>query len=538
MKRVPPTNEHIELTLREVLSYTGRPNWLEEEQGELGANKFANAKHRTGPVGRLSGLEIDMVMECHNSLASGGSWNFALKKAPTCTIQVMAPSPSWVKRTLLTPTIHYRTYHGVKVNLRGGGAILMFDLMKCVSAITSGIVLMQIPSKAMKFMLIYCLGHLSRIYHSALYAKFCLAQHVASSAIHVMVTSLVFSKLADSKEGISCKRMLSVTRSALSDFHELDNEEVRSLVLFCFAIARNVNENHFTNYSLRASLASQFEETVHLGGKHPIPFKKFLVDDQTHMETSQSVSHSCVSLGSFLTTASVQDKVGLDQIVTLFDKDRQIHLGERFFLPRFVRQFVLHSEKCEIAEEEVLEDEQGGVLEDEEKQKEKEKEKKEKKKEKGFTVEDCRNNNLVMKAQGTAAQTAQPMFEAQNATIDSGCMANPTHPMRIAANEEVSKVDGEPLPQRQVGGAMQLHRQVSQITEALEPADHASELEKMLLQRITKHEQHLSELIDASIKSLGARCDQYEDQLSEQQRLLQEFCSYCKIMTSWPRADV
>jgi len=81
MKRVPPTNEHIELTLREVLSYTGRPNWLEEEQGELGANKFANAKHRTGPVGRLSGLEIDMVMECHNSLASGGSWNFALKKS-------------------------------------------------------------------------------------------------------------------------------------------------------------------------------------------------------------------------------------------------------------------------------------------------------------------------------------------------------------------------------------------------------------------------------------------------------------------------
>jgi len=256
-RRVLPDGGGISIKMKELLEFAGRTNWLYEAQVELGPNYKEGAALPEGPVGRLTGIRVTLQIKCYNPTNVPHFLGAQDWLGPVCTVQTEPSIPNWVWMRLTHSrggcTRHVK-YHGVIVSVEAEGALRIFDLKAVLTFLVESIVLISLPSSLFRFIATGCLGHLSRIYEGVVNQKFSLSQHIASTAMHLMSSSVSYNKLADTEDGISLSQMARTIPNSLQDFHELGIGEVNAFVLFCFTVALDVRNNKFTNYSKTQSM--------------------------------------------------------------------------------------------------------------------------------------------------------------------------------------------------------------------------------------------------------------------------------------------
>jgi len=345
-KKVTPNGGGVPLSLKELLHFAGRTNWLNEAQKELGRNRKHGAAVPEGPVGRLTGIQINLRIRCHNaanvprSLGADG-WHGAV-----CTAQVEPTVPNWVwERATHERGGHTRhvLYHGVLVRVETEGALRIFDLKAMLVFLVESVVLLSLPASVFRFIATSCLGHLSRLYEGVLNQRFSLSQHVASTAMHLISSSVTFKKLSDTEDGISLSKMTRATADVLRDFSELSTAELNAFVLFSFTVALDVRNNRYTNYSKMHDMTVRAAEKMR-------QTRIFSRSGQTisgypgTADPFDSVIYKRINAASFLVAYSIQQMVAVDHIVKLFSKERKVGILERYFLPSFVRERVLDAQ--------------------------------------------------------------------------------------------------------------------------------------------------------------------------------------------------
>jgi len=328
-RHVPPSTNGVELSMKDMLEFAKRGNALDQEQPELGSNKLKGASYVLGPVGRLSGMEVHIKLNCYNSgnvpnALEVGSWT-----GHACSAQITPAPPKWVFRTsmdILQGKTTMSRYHGIRVVFDKEGIVHIFSYHALISFLTQSFVLMQIPNRFARFVLLNMLGHLSRIYGGVLTENFKIAQHVSALALQTMMRGFVFDSLTGDRGGISLGKLSQYMEKHL-DFTSLDSKGLRAFSLFSFAMALDIQGHG----KVSTALSGQCKQW------------KLHNDDGNDDDpvATLGVPKTLLGINSFMTTTAITERLHFNDAIKLFDRERRLGFAERFFLPAFVREDVI-----------------------------------------------------------------------------------------------------------------------------------------------------------------------------------------------------
>jgi len=230
---------------------------LDKPQKSLGKNRLHNAHFKEGPAGRISGVELDIVLKCSNDANIPRYIKRAVKnwRGHVCSAQVHSAPGTWVY-TETWDVMHHafmKTY-GVKVLVRTAGEASVIHIPNIIQLFVEAAVLLQIPSKICFLLAFWCLGLLSEVYREVLAQKFDIGQHFAHVMVRMMSNRLVYSKLMDQNEGISVARVSKVIRATAEEF-QVESRSMSKFIRCCVEVIMDMQGNKYTNYSKRRSVA-------------------------------------------------------------------------------------------------------------------------------------------------------------------------------------------------------------------------------------------------------------------------------------------
>jgi len=100
----------------------------------------------------------------------------------------MKPAPpNWIARQqvdFVSGQVRFHWFHVILVRVTFTGSVHHFDFIVMLEFLTTAIILLGLPARAMRFLVSHCLGHMSEVYFGVLNQEFDLPQHVAFSAIN------------------------------------------------------------------------------------------------------------------------------------------------------------------------------------------------------------------------------------------------------------------------------------------------------------------------------------------------------------------
>jgi len=293
------------MTFNELMTYAGRSDWLDDGQAALGRNTYAGARISDGPTGRVTGFEIDIRLSCFGHLFF----------PRPCTAQVIAKPPQWVGKRFHEEFAEIKRItmqYGVSVRVFASGTAKVFSVSMLMAFITEAIVLMALPAKLLGFIVQSCLGHLSKVYRHVLNQKIVMHQQIGSIAMQLMAASTSFNSFA-AEDGLSMQRTYHRLKESLKDFAELDDSDIKVFSTLAFLVSCGA-ANHRKVVDLVHQKAA-FEKTA---------------------------QEKRIDLKEFVTAFSATGMTHMEEIATLFARERRVGLLERVFLPYFLRCSVVH----------------------------------------------------------------------------------------------------------------------------------------------------------------------------------------------------
>jgi len=245
MYRLIPDSDGIELTLRKLLKMANVENWLSSFQDPalFGQNQLEGYQLK-GPLGRISGLPLELRLYCYNGVAVPNWLRVPSDLAGQvfCTLQADASHALWsrkevnsIHQQLMPAQFHRHLYmHGVRVRLKVGGEVAFVSFNSILNTLVNIFVLLRIPKVAVLLLTTVFLGHLSTIYKKVIKERFNLGQQVGGMASRLLSNSVTFLELEKTSKGIPKSRMAEQFRDSLKNCQEMDENEIAALVDFCF----------------------------------------------------------------------------------------------------------------------------------------------------------------------------------------------------------------------------------------------------------------------------------------------------------------
>jgi len=273
-------------------------------------------------------------------------WDFgASPDKPICLLDVrMADTKAfnWRVRTQ-KPGITVREN---VVNLRVIGKV-GHSFFRVISAnaiflfITSSMVMLSLPKKAIALIALHCLGHLSNIYRSILIQAVDIRECCAKAVLQLVSHSVCFVELADrlgpdgqDYGGISRSRMFERVRAVVRHRRDvLDTDEVAKLAGFTFCLATCPPEQPMQQRQGFLMLLKSFLTTKN-GAKK---------SEQNGTKSSEQDESPSIDIDNFC-RATGSPYLSIDAIVQLFDRNRRYGIGERMFMPPDLYQWIHGSE--------------------------------------------------------------------------------------------------------------------------------------------------------------------------------------------------
>lgn len=324
-----PTQDQI-FTVRELLDFAGATDRLDShEYAGATRNYLAGAEKKTGPIGRIKGIDLRMKVECFQDdkqLWSGRDW-----EGPICYVSVDAPSASWVsleKSERVDVHRHrLRTSHGIRVTVLGGGVFMYPSVERLCRILIQFLVVMRFPATVVSIIVCYCLGTFSLVFRKVLKTRFNFAHETAGIVSRTLARALHFNQLEESSSGIggiSQNEIHKLVRSAMSHEHykahdhELQGKRrdlLANVVSFCYQGMQDVNQG---DRSMIETLRDAVENT---------------------WDESQDRISGRIGSSQFQAASSSVEIIDLDDITTMFGRSRRVPLVETAFTPAMVRVF-------------------------------------------------------------------------------------------------------------------------------------------------------------------------------------------------------
>ncbi|CAE7909612.1 HERC1 [Symbiodinium sp. KB8] len=247
-----------------------------------------------GPVARLTGLEMAIELEYRNT----HNMNF---KGVVCYARVRA-----MQRWNTRPVLHYdyslsngeesayraRHQRGVEVRFAVQGKIDFLDLTLLTTALSNVLSLLTIlPTLVISFIAVTFLGPLSNIFYAAM-----------ESNINV---------------ALDCRSMITRLMTSEAAFEELCNKQ---------AACDSGKENKFTRGHMKQLMDEILRKEEELQDLEKDHIVEFLMEELQNEENSKLVDRM-----KYMKLHHAHDHVQLDDLVQLFDHDRQKGMLERIF---------------------------------------------------------------------------------------------------------------------------------------------------------------------------------------------------------------
>jgi len=321
-----PSGKGIEVSISYLLKLSGRADWLDNPQPRAGANVLPDAFYPQGPLGRISGIAIDVDVACYNSqgIPRGLDTSGIETSNGVCTAQVRPSTQPWTIKDVTLhsgTTLRRRVNHGIRVRIRTRGEFRHPDVFSIMNFIVSCLVLMRVPLMFTQFITTFLLGHLSDMYNRVIYERFDFGEQVAGMSARIMANSVAFLELEDSVGGFSKKRMAERLKESLRECKEMDADEINSFVDFCFHAMVN-HKSYSSDESLHSEIITAFG--VNSGGSQEF----------------EDENHTRINIDSFMIACSSSDMIGFGDVVTLFDRNRKISCFEKWATPAYIKRNV------------------------------------------------------------------------------------------------------------------------------------------------------------------------------------------------------
>lgn len=322
----------INLSLKELLLLSGHPDLLDGQNDLAGENQLQGGR-AGGPANRISGMELKVLVDCFNPYRPHLGDVPSAEDVAVCSLRVVKQTVAWVEQERqdhLPGGVRIRYYHGVKIVVQTGGIFEFIDHNKVYLNLVSLIVLLGLPTKLVRIMIMYMLGHMSVLYKRALCEDFNLQLVIAGMAARLMALSASFVQLEDvtknGSEGISVRRMAERMDRVFGKRQELDETERIALVRFCF------------DQIVHAEWGSQRHEVKHTLKR--IGQELGIVQIPTYDPSAHTID-----LDHFSNACSFNDAVAFDSVVSLFDRHRRTTLLEHVFMPRTLWTEIHHRDE-------------------------------------------------------------------------------------------------------------------------------------------------------------------------------------------------
>lgn len=337
----------LDIPLPELLELAGVRDAMHSPNTDLGPNWQVGALYPEGGIGRITGINIDLHIECFQSqpdkLPGRDTWH-----GPVCYAKAeQSSTKSWaswetVEAFGVEGAIRQRLHHGVRARVIMEGHVDVFDANSLFIQLTASLVFLALPGQFMYFFINYTLGHLSTVYQGVLIELFDIQMECARLTARLMSNSVTFVELEDVSPDtdhpvgcISRRRVEEQLREVLRyRGATLDEEEIAGVVHFCHqAVMRS------ETLCRRVKPLRQFLGAVKDGSAFRTA-KSFAgasaLDLQVH-----DIDPGVITIDSFSMCCAASSQMEFESFVRLFDKDRGVTVLEKFFLPPKLRPSTL-----------------------------------------------------------------------------------------------------------------------------------------------------------------------------------------------------
>jgi len=231
--------------------------------------------------------------------------------------------------------------HGVRVTVITGGEWKALSLNRLFVNLASCIVYLQMPRKLLFFIVVYCFGHMSKMYRGTLYEKFDLGMIVSGITARLMASSCAFAEMEEERgKGISLRRMQAAVLDVFPNATDAEGDAdkgshtlgVSDIIGFC----------RFANQAMRDQRIAQDQERL----DHVLSSRlSSAVNNSTPSMSSAGTISTCpdaedtyINSDMFMEAVSNSERVSFHTLVRLFDADRKMGLLERFIMPPYINK--------------------------------------------------------------------------------------------------------------------------------------------------------------------------------------------------------
>lgn len=329
-----------------------------------GASGAIDTQNSEGGLGRITGLNIDIHIECFQSQAESlpGREDWI---GPTCYARAERnPTKPWaawdnIEALGSDGTVRQRLHHGVRVRVIMEGHVDVFDANSLFLQLTASLVFLSLPRQFMYFFINYAVGHLSTIYRGVLIEPFDVQMECARLTARLMSNSVTFAELEDVKpeagKDVGCisrarvdEQLREVLRYRGST---LDDAEIAGVVHFCHEAVMH-GETLCRRVKPLSQLRGAILERVHTqkisdlsGGNIDLAAEP----DTRHDDKAPARNDpGVITIDGFSMCCAASSQLEFESFVRLFDKDRGVTILEQFFLPPKLRPrtLLLEGQEC------------------------------------------------------------------------------------------------------------------------------------------------------------------------------------------------
>jgi len=310
-KKLEPIKELV-LSVHDILNLAGIPNFLDEINEAAGPNVLQGATHRKGPVGRLSGVEIKLRLECSDRRPSNIDFTDFLSsyQGTVCYLSASKTLRPWVFQmweSSLDPEggVRHVLLHGIRIICESDSTFHKMDVKSVFNYLISLLVLWKVPKVLITIFMTNCLGQLSAVYTRALNESFHEVESFGDTAIRLAKDWVAFKSLTGSNSAID-KKTLSRALKAL--FPDLPADSLGKIAVICCRRAEITGTRVHTMF-LRVFEELKLRKVSQMPDKHEI-----------------SVQHFCKACIG-------REPVDFRTLAALFKEDHRLRFFERVFMP-------------------------------------------------------------------------------------------------------------------------------------------------------------------------------------------------------------
>jgi len=298
----------IHFSIAELMELAGVEGFLDAENVDARVQQADNTLR--GPIGRLSGLQLEFQLDCKNdhSVKIDKKWD----ASAICLLEVKRTPQEWVySRRVDAVSVDgsriLQDFHGVEVIGRTTCTLSGFDFLRTFTNLISLLVVIRIPKLLLRFFITSCLGPLSTMYSRSLLEDFDVVRECGRSILRMVRDSAAFVELADQTDDYSMSK---------------DRVAERLKVIFMNQTCK-IPPHRVKGLVNLACIGARLESSTIHHMKQDLGLRRLTPD----------AKQCTINVDSFCTACSSPTACDFQSIAELVDDARQKSVLERIFTP-------------------------------------------------------------------------------------------------------------------------------------------------------------------------------------------------------------